>query len=72
LAPALERELGSAAVVGRSSDGALDVEVPCANPDAFRSWLIGLGAHAEVLGPPAVREAFVAWLRAIAEQRAPA
>ena len=39
---------------------------PCTNLDAFRSWVLGLGAHAEVLGPPAVRAAVVDWLRALA------
>lgn len=51
------------AVVHRHDDGSVEVEVPCANVDAFRSWLFGLGVHAEVLGPPAVRAAVVAWLR---------
>jgi predicted DNA-binding transcriptional regulator YafY len=39
------------------------VEVPCANVDAFRSWLFGLGSHAEVLSPQDVRAAVVQWLR---------
>jgi proteasome accessory factor B len=51
------------AVVRRNDDGSVEVEVPCANIDAFRSWLFGLGAHAEVLAPPAVRAAVVSWLR---------
>jgi proteasome accessory factor B len=58
-----------AAVVRRLDDGAVEVEVPCANLDAFRSWLFGMGVHAEVLGPPAVREAVVSWLRAMAGAR---
>ena len=33
------------------ADGAIDVEVPCANLPAFRSWVLGLLEHAEVLGP---------------------
>ena len=67
VAPALEAELGAGAVVERHAGGAIDVSVPCSNVDAFRSWVIGLGAHAEVLGPPDVRAAIVAWLRAIAD-----
>lgn len=57
------------AVVRRFDDGSVEVEVPCANVDAFRSWLFGLGVHAEVLSPPAVRAAVVAWLREMAGAR---
>jgi hypothetical protein len=39
----------------RHADGAVDVEVPCANVPAFRSWVLGLLDHAEVLSPPDVR-----------------
>lgn len=66
IAPSLERELGRRSVLTRHDDGSIDVGVPCSNMDAFRSWLIGLGAHAEVTGPPDVRASMVAWLRAIA------
>jgi len=62
------RELGSDAVLRQGVDGSVDVEVPCTNLDAFRSWLFGWGTHAEVLGPPEVREAIVAWLRAMASR----
>ncbi len=58
-----------AAVVQRFDDGSVEVEVPYANLDAFRSWLFGLGVHAEVVGPPAVRAAVVEWLRAMAGAR---
>jgi predicted DNA-binding transcriptional regulator YafY len=61
-----ERELGADAVVRRGDDGGVDVEVACANVDAFRSWLLGWGAHAEVMSPDDVREAIVSWLRAAA------
>lgn len=62
----VERELGEAAVSKRRDDGSVIVEVPCANEEAFRSWLFGLGVHAEVLAPPALRASVVAWLRALA------
>ena len=68
-AAAIERELGAAAVVRRLPDGAVVVEVPCTNLDAFRSWLFGLGEHAEVLGPAGVRSAVVEWLQAMAGAR---
>lgn len=68
-AAAITRELGDAAVLSLGADGSIVVEVPCANLDAFRSWLFGLGEHAEVLGPPAVRADVVAWLEALAGAR---
>lgn len=62
-ARAAESSLGTAAVVRRDAGGGLEVEVPCTNLDAFRSWLFGLGVHAEVLDPPEVRDSVVEWLR---------
>ena len=59
------RELGQDAVTRFGADGSVDVEVPCANLDAFRSWLIGWGVHAEVVSPKDVRDAIVDWLRAV-------
>ncbi|MET0324762.1 MAG: WYL domain-containing protein [Ilumatobacteraceae bacterium] len=58
----VERELGPARVRRRLADGAIEVEVPCANVPAFRSWVLGLLDHAEVIGPPEVRADVVAWL----------
>ncbi len=62
---AVERELGSGRVVARHADGAIDVEVPCANLPAFRSWVLGFVEHAEVLGPAAVRDDVITWLRRV-------
>jgi proteasome accessory factor B len=59
------RELGPERVVARHADGTVDVEVPCANVTAFRSWVLGLLDHAEVLGPSDVRAAVVEWLTAM-------
>ena len=64
-AAAIERELGSERVVARRRGGAIEVEVPCANVAAFRSWVLGLLDHAEVLGPPDVRADVVEWLTGI-------
>jgi predicted DNA-binding transcriptional regulator YafY len=67
-AAGVERELGAARVLRRHGDGSIDVEVPCANVPAFRSWVLGLLDHAEVLEPPDVRAAVVAWLTAMVDR----
>ena len=54
-AAAVERELGAERVTARLGDGSIEVAVPCANVPAFRSWVLGLLDHAEVVGPPDVR-----------------
>jgi predicted DNA-binding transcriptional regulator YafY len=36
------------------------------NRDAFRSFVLGFLDHAEVLGPPAIRQDLVAWLEGLA------
>lgn len=62
-------DLGEESVVDRSVDGSVVVRVPCANLDAFRSWLFGLGVHAEVLEPAEVRTSVVEWLRSMVVAR---
>lgn len=59
-------ELGEDAVVESAADGSVVVRVATANPVAFRSWVLGLGFDAEVLGPPEVRRSIVDWLRSLA------
>ena len=56
------RELGDDRVVATTTDGDVEVRVPCANREAFRSWVLGLMEHAEVLSPPDVRADVVDWL----------
>lgn len=56
-------ELGDHAVIGVRDDASTVFSVPCANLGAFRSWVLGLGADAEVLGPAEVRDDLVDWLR---------
>ena len=68
-AAAIALELGDAAVLSKRPDGSIVVEVPCANIDAFRSWLFGIGEHAEVLAPSEVRVDVVEWLQAMAATR---
>jgi len=53
-------------VVAQHPDGSVELDVPCANLDAFRSWLFGFGEHAEVVGPPEVRAAVISWLERMA------
>lgn len=68
LALVVARELGDDAIDATAPvrDDRTVFAVPFTNLDAFRSWLLGLGVHAEVLGPPDVRQHVVDWLRAIA------
>ena len=68
-AAAVERELGSDRVVERFDDGSVRIEVPCTNRPAFRSWVLGLAEHAEVLRPADVRDEIIDWLRAMTRRR---
>ena len=61
LAPSVMRDFGEGCLVERRED-AVVVAVPCANRTAFRSWVLGLVAGAEVLSPPEVRQDIVDWL----------
>ncbi|MCU1394638.1 MAG: pafB [Ilumatobacteraceae bacterium] len=63
-APLVAGEVGEAAIVRRLGDGAIEVEVPCLNRDAFRSWLLGLTDHAVVISPPDLRAEVIDWLSA--------
>jgi proteasome accessory factor B len=58
----VERELGADRVVRRHPDGSVELTVPCTNLVAFRSWVLGLLDHAEVLEPSDVRDHLVDWL----------
>lgn len=65
-AAAVVRELGETRVLERRNDGSVVVLVPAVNRPAFRSWVLGLLDHAEVLGPTELRDDVVAWLEAVA------
>ena len=65
-------QLGEEAVVDRRDDGAVEVALPVVNRAAFRSWLLDLLDHAEVLGPDELRADLVAWLEAIEQNGAAA
>jgi predicted DNA-binding transcriptional regulator YafY len=55
-------QLGQESVLERRPDGAVVVALPVVNRAAFRTWVIDLLDHAEVLSPPEARAAVVAWL----------
>lgn len=61
---------GEAAVVGTSPDGATDFRLSVTNREAFRGFVLGFLEHAEVVGPPEVREEVVSWLAGLAGQEA--
>ncbi|MCE2524617.1 MAG: WYL domain-containing protein [Acidimicrobiia bacterium] len=50
----------------RRPDGSVWLEVSVANPDALVDFVLGLLEHAELLGPPALRELLLGRLRACA------
>ncbi|MFM2070527.1 MAG: putative proteasome accessory factor, partial [Actinomycetota bacterium] len=66
IAEIVRRDLGADAVRSGPSDDPVVFEVPCSNVVAFRSWLLGLGLHAEVLAPADVRADVIGWLSRIA------
>lgn len=66
VAPSALLELTGAVVRERRADGSIVVEVEVTNADGFRSYVLGLLDHAEVLEPPALRDAMVAWLESCA------
>jgi proteasome accessory factor B len=62
-------QLGEEAVVERREDGSVVVALLVVNRSAFRSWVLDLLDHAEVLGPDVLRDDLVSWLEAIAQER---
>jgi predicted DNA-binding transcriptional regulator YafY len=69
-APLVVDELGEDAVVERHEDGSVVVELQVVNREAFRTWVLGLLEHAEVLAPTSLRDDVVAWLRAVVDANA--
>jgi len=62
----VEADLGAQAVTERRDDGSIVVRMGVTNREAFRSFVLGLLDHAEVLAPPELRADMVAWLTALA------
>jgi proteasome accessory factor B len=63
----VEADVGAQAVAERRDDGSIVVRLAVTNREAFRSFVLGLLDHAEVLSPPELRADMVAWLTALAE-----
>jgi predicted DNA-binding transcriptional regulator YafY len=64
-APLVVDELGDDAVVERHDDGSVLVELQVVNREAFRTWVLGLLEHAEVVAPDSLRSDIVEWLEAV-------
>lgn len=58
--------LGEEAVAARHPDGSAELTLSVTNPEAFRSFVLGFLDHAEVLGPPELRDDVVTWLESVA------
>ena len=71
----VERDIGEERVIASGGLSAVDpqrwieVSVPCENREAFRSWVLGLGADAEVVSPPEVRADLITWLKSLVDPR---
>ncbi|OWY59501.1 hypothetical protein B7486_74235, partial [cyanobacterium TDX16] len=61
-APWAVHQVGDAAVVEHHDDGAVVLRVEVVNRDAFRSFVLELLDHAEVLEPSELRDDLVAWV----------
>ena len=66
VAPSVIRELGDEAVLAINDGGFVDVQVPCGNRSAFRSWLYAMVDRAVVIAPENVRQEIVADLQRMA------
>lgn len=69
-APWAEAEAGPYGHAEHHADGSVVLRFPVTNRAGFRSFVLGYLDHAEVVGPPDLREEFVAWLQAQAAQPA--
>lgn len=54
-----QRQLGPGAAIEPDADGGIVVTLPVRNEDAFIGWLIGFEDRAEIIDPPALRQAFL-------------
>lgn len=57
--------LGPDRVLAEHPDGSVEVSVPAANWPALRNWVLGFMEHAELVGPPELRQRLVEWLECV-------
>jgi predicted DNA-binding transcriptional regulator YafY len=62
-------EVGSEHVYQTRDDASVVLEFPVTNREALLSFVLGYLDHAEILGPPELRDAMVEWLESIAGGR---
>jgi proteasome accessory factor B len=55
-------EAGADTVTEERDDGSVVLEMAVTNVDGFRSFVLGFLEHAEVLGPPELRDDIIQWL----------
>ena len=60
----VERDVDSSAVLEHRPDGSMVFRLQATNVHAVCAWVLGLGEHAEILGPPEARAEIVQWLEA--------
>jgi predicted DNA-binding transcriptional regulator YafY len=58
-------QVGEASVRESRPDGAVVLALPVSNREAFRSFALGFLDHAEILGPPPLRQEVLEWLRSV-------
>lgn len=65
-APSAVLQVGDEALAERHDDGSVVLELAVTNVDGFRSFVLGLLDHGEVLDPPELRADVVSWLADLA------
>ncbi len=61
-APRAVREVGESAIVEHRESGSVVIRLSVTNYVAFRSWMLGMLDHAEVLAPRDLRQDMVSWV----------
>lgn len=58
-------DTGDDALIHERPDGSVELELTVTNEEAFRTFALGFLEHGEVLAPPSMRAAMIAWLEAL-------
>jgi len=61
-----ETQAGASTVVERREDGTVVLRIPVVNRQLFRSWVLEMLGHAEVIDPADLREDVAAWVAPLA------